>query len=205
MSNIDEKIAKLKMQQRIENEKKLNNELNQDTVDTGKEKVNLEEVINQMKAGVVTLEERNFKFKKISFLDGKIELPIPLAFFEEKINNASNITLINDLYGISFNCAYVMEGAVKQTFKQFKEGMEKGFKEMNLYLEWLEEGEIGEKSSKVFYGTYKTPTSKGDMYNLIFYREHNGTLIIGNYNCFYKDIEIWEYLIKASIMLMKVN
>lgn len=204
MGNIDEKIAKLKLEARInqesEEKEKLEEELN-----LNKKKKTLEQVIEEMKEGVVTFEERSFAFKNQSYLNGKIELPIPENFFEESDRTATNIGILNDTYGISFTATFLEKGAIKQSFKQFKAGMERQFKTGGLYLEWLEEGELIKEKSKVCYATYKTPTGKGDTYNLIFFRENKGSLIIGNYNCFYKNIEIWELLIKASINLMRIK
>ncbi|MBU3104334.1 hypothetical protein [Clostridium gasigenes] len=205
MNNIDEKIANLKMQQRFEKEKELNKEANKENLEAEEEKITLEEVIKQITNGSLDINNTNFKFVKKVFLNGKLEIPMPLAYFEERVNTNANTTLVNDNNGISFTLAYVDKGAQKQSFAKFKKGMEKNFKDMELYLEWIEEGEVGEGYSKVFYGTYKTPTGRGPVYNLIFYRAYKGTLIIGNYNCFYRDIKTWEFLIKASIMLMKIN
>ena len=205
MDNIDEKIAKLKMQQRLEKEKELNKESEEENLTSEEEKITLEEVIKQINEGALNINNTNFKFARKVFLKGKLEIPMPLAYFEERVNTNTNTTLINDNNGVSFTLVYVDKGAQKQSFAKFKKGMEKNFKDMDLYLEWIEEGEVGEGYSKVSYGTYKTPTGRGQIYNLIFYREHKGTLIIGNYNCFERDIETWELLIKASIMLMKIK
>ena len=204
MANIDEKIAKLKLEGRIKQEEQEKENLKRE-LEQNKDKKTLEEVIEEMKEGLVTFEKRSFRFNKQSYLNGKIELPIPENFFEESGKTATNIGLLNDLYGISFTATYVDKGAIKQNFKQFKSGMERQFKTGGLYLEWLEEGELIKGKAKVPYATYKTPTGKGDTYNLLFFRENKGTLIIGNYNCFYKDIEIWELLIKASINLMNIK
>lgn len=205
MDNIDEKIAKLKMQQRLEKEKELKKELEKEALATEKEEITLEEVMKQITEGSININDINFKFEQKVFLKGKLEIPMPMAYFEEKANTNKNVTLVNDNNGVSFTLTYIDKGAQKQRFAKFKKGMEKNFKDMELYLEWIEEGEAGEGSSKVSYGTYMTPTGKGQIYNLIFYREHKGTLMIGNYNCFEKDLKTWEFLIKASIMLMKIK
>ncbi|WP_238918005.1 hypothetical protein [Clostridium sp. YIM B02555] len=204
MDNIDEKIAKLKMQQRLEKEER-NKVTEENSIDSKKEEITLEEVIEQMKAGFVNINNTEFRFAKKEYLKGKLQIPMPLAYFEEKANTDKNVTLINDNNGVSFTLAYVDKGAQKQSFASFKKGMEKNFKDIGLFLEWIEEGEAGEGTSKVSYGTYMTPTGKGQLYNLIFYREFKGTLMIGNYNCFEKDLKTWELLIKASIMLMKIK
>jgi hypothetical protein len=205
MDNIDEKIARLKMQQRIEKENEFNSEANKENTETEEQQITLEDVIEQIKKGSLSINNTNFKFVKKTLLGGKLEMPMPLAYFEEKTNTNINATLINDLHGVSFTLAYVDKGAQKQGFAKFKKGMEKNYKDMGFYLEWIEEGEIGQGNSKIYYGTFNTPTVRGVIYNLIFYREYKGTLIIGNYNCFDKDIKTWELIIKASTMLIKIN
>ncbi|OOM76182.1 hypothetical protein CLPUN_27950 [Clostridium puniceum] len=205
MDNIDEKIAKLKMQQRMEKEEGLKKELDEDNHNADEEEITLKEVINQIKSGVLHINNTNFKFQNRVLIKGKLEIPMPAGYFEEKVNTNKNVTLVNDLDGLSFTLTYIDKGAQKQSFAKFKRGMENNFKDMELYLEWIEEGEVGDGASKMYYGTYKTPTGKGPIYNLVFYREYKGTLLIGNYNCFYKDIKIWELIIKASTMLIKIN
>lgn len=205
MDNIDEKIARLKMQQRLEKEKELKRESEEENSVSEEEEITLEEVMKQITDGSLNINNTNLKFAQKVFLNGKLEIPMPLAYFEERVKTNTNTTLINDSNGVSFTLAYVDKGAQKQSFAKFKKGMEKNFKEMELYLEWIEEGEAGEGSSKVSYGTYKTPTGRGSVYNLIFYREYKGTLIIGNYNCFDRDVKTWGFLIKASIMLMRIK
>ncbi|WP_238858900.1 hypothetical protein [Clostridium sp. YIM B02569] len=205
MDNIDEKIAKLKMQQRLEKEKQQRKESEEENLISEEEKLTIEEVMKQVYEGSLNINNTNFKFERKMFLSEKLEIPMPLAYFEERVNTDKNTTLVNDNDGVSFTLAYVDKGAQKQSFAKFKRGMEKNFKDMDLYLEWMEEGELGEGHSKIFYGTYKTPTGRGNIYNLIFYREHKGTLIIGNYNCFERDIKTWELIMKASMMLMKIR
>ncbi|NRT37144.1 hypothetical protein OD350_19220 [Clostridium beijerinckii] len=205
MDNIDEKIAKLKMQQRLEKEKQQRKESEEENLISEEEKLTIEEVMKQVDEGSLNINNTNFKFERKMFLSDKLEIPIPLVYFEERVNTDKNTALVNDNDGVSFTLAYVDKGAQKQSFAKFKKGMEKNFKDMDLYLEWMEEGELGEGNSKIFYGTYKTPTGRGNIYNLIFYREYKGTLIIGNYNCFERDIKTWELIMKASMMLMKIR
>jgi hypothetical protein len=205
MDNIDEKIAKLKMQQRLEKEAEIKKASEEENLASKDDEITLEEVIEQISEGSLNINNAKFNFSKKEYLKGKLQIPIPIAYFEEKANTNKSVTLINDNNGVSFTITYIDKGALKQSFASFKRGLEKNFKDMELYLEWIEEGEVGEGSSKVSYGTYMTPTGKGQIYNLIFYREHKGTLIIGNYNCFEKDLKTWELLIKASIMLMKIK
>ncbi|MEW8956320.1 hypothetical protein [Clostridium sp.] len=203
MSNIDELMAKLKLERKIENKNKEKENIEEPKEEEDKEAI-LKRVTEEMNQGDVTLEGRKFKFVRKRFLDERIELLIPLGYFEERVNENNNLILVNEGFGLSINFTYINQGAIKQSFDDFKAGMEKQFKNMEFYLEWIESREHGEGDSKISYGTYKTPTGKGDIYNAIIYREKNGTSIIGNYNCFYKDLKIWEFLIKGTIMSMRI-
>lgn len=202
MDNIDKKIAQLKMYQRLEKENSANEE-NKEEVK--KEPVNLEDIIKQIVSGTVRIKESTFVFRKKSYLKERIEIPLPINYFVEQVNTESNIALMNDLHGVTFSGTYIDSAPNKQKFSEFKAGMEKGFKEMGISAEWIEEGSFGEGADEIYYGSYKTPTAKGDLYNFLFYRQYNKTMMIGNYNCFYKEIDIWEPLIKASVLLMKIK
>lgn len=206
MDNIDEKISKLIMQQRNEKVKKSNEEYKADG-QSNEEKMNiLQEVIKQIANGHLDLNNNTFTFRKNIYLAGKLEIPIPLNYFVEQINKEDNIALVNDIHGVSFSATYIDKDVKKQKFSEFKEGMIQGFKAMKIHAEWIDEGDFGvEEYEKVYYATYKTPTAKGELYNFLFYRQYKGTMIIGNYNCFFKEIETWEPIIKASALLMTIK
>lgn len=206
MNNVDEKIAKLKMQQKIEKARILEENAQKQEKSQDEDLSSVEDIIKQISEGIVKKNGNTFVFRKKIYLDGKIEIPVPLNYFEERLNEENNFALVNDLHGVSLNGTYITQNVKKQKFSEFKEGMKQGFKAMNIYAEWLEEGSFGkEEHEKIYYASYKTPTAKGELYNFLFYRQYNKTMFIGNYNCFYKEIEIWEPIIKASVLLMKIN
>ena len=203
MDNIDKKIAELRMHQRLSKENKSNKE--NDIKEEKSRAIDLKDVINQIISGAVKINGSTFVFRKKSYLKERLEIPIPIKYFTEQTNTETNIALMNDLHGVSFTGTYIDSAPKKQKFSEFKAGMVKSFKEMKIFAEWIEEGSFGESADEVSYATYKTPTARGDVYNFLFYRQYNKTMLIGNYNCFYKEIDVWESLIKASVLLMKVK
>lgn len=204
MNNIDKKIAELKMHQRME-EERIAKEENEPKKEQSENNINLEDIINMIVSGTVRINGSTFIFRKKSYLNERLEMPIPMNYFSEQVNTETNVALMNDLHGVTFSGTYIDNSPKKQKFSEFKSGMEKGFKQMGICAEWIEEGSFGEGADEIFYGTYKTPTAKGDLYNFLFYRQHNKTMMIGNYNCFYKEIDTWEPLIKASVLLMNIK
>ena len=203
MSNVDEEIARIKMQKREAKEAVINSKESKKEEES-KGKITLNEVIEGIKEGQVTIHDVTFKFKKYKYLNGKLELPLPVAYFRESINTEVNVSLLNDLYGISFTAAYLDKVIKKQTLAEFKKGVEDNMKKSGFSLEWLEEGEIGD-NNKLYYASYKIPTARGPLYNVIFYKMKGKTCIIGNYNCAYKNIEKWELIIKATLNFIETK
>lgn len=96
MDNIDEKIAKLKMQQRLEKEKQQRKESEEENLISEEEKLTIEEVMKQVDEGSLNINNTNFKFERKMFLSDKLEIPIPLVYFEERVNTDKNTALVND-------------------------------------------------------------------------------------------------------------
>ena len=64
-----------------------------------------------------------------------------------------------------------------------------------------EKGKVEDEKAPVHFITYRMTTARGVMFQMVFYaihKEHKG-MVIGNYNCFYKDLPIWENVIKATV------
>lgn len=201
MSNIDEEIAKVKLQQRIDKEQEMQKK-NLDDQNVEPE-ITIEKVCEGIEKGEVILNEKSYKFKYYSYFDGILQIPFPIDFFEVKVDTDKNLTLVNDKHGISFVGNYFSKCTKKQDFNLIKASIEKNFKDMKIYIEWVEDNKFKLDDSTVFYAVYKTPTASGRLYNLLFMRDYKGTVTVGNYNCFEKDLNDWKFIINASVRLMK--
>ncbi|TCO68078.1 hypothetical protein [Marinisporobacter balticus] len=206
MTFIDEKIAALKQTKRILQEEE-NQSKDMEIKDDEKKQLSLEEVVECIEDGYLEMENRKIHFKRGIYLDGKISIPMIENYFEEVANDDKTLAFKNEIDGVSFTCSYMKENILDMSFDAFKKGMEKNFKQMDLYLEWIDEGEIKKEDIFLNYGIFKTPTAKGYIYNVIFFsKDHTNTqLILGNFNCFYKDINIWEKVIKGLIHLLEIK
>ena len=148
--------------------------------------------------------ERKIQFKREIFFNGKLDFPVPDSFFDIKTNTDKNVLILNDPEGISFNGEYIAKCAKKQNFNAIKESVYKNFKNAKIYMEWIDDGKFKlEDLSTVFFASYKMPTSKGILYNLLFMRDYKGTVMIGNYNCIDSSLKDWKMIIEASIREMK--
>ena len=78
------------------------------------------------------------------------------------------------------------------------------YKAAGIYIELLEEGDVEDEAAPTHFITFRMPMAKGVMYHMVFYtiNKTDGAMVIGDYNCFYKDIEKWENIIKATVSYM---
>lgn len=207
MDFLDKKIASFKQSKRILKEEEIKQRKDSIIQEDKDENLSLEEIIECIKNEYLEIEDRKFDFKTVDYLDGKICIPMVENYFQEVVTDSSAVALQNETEGVSFMCSYVKENILIKTFDEFKTGMEQNFKDMDLYLEWIEEGNIEKDNMVLEYGIFKTPTGKGYTYNLIFFTKDstNTQLILGNFNCFYKDIAVWEKIIKGIINLVQIN
>ncbi|WP_099190484.1 hypothetical protein [Tepidibacter mesophilus] len=207
MDFLDEKIASFKQSKRILKEEEIKQKEDSTIQEENNTNLSLEEIIECIKNEYLEIEDRKFDFKTVDYLDGKIRIPMVENYFQEVVKDSNAIALQNETEGVSFMCSYIKEKILTKTFDEFKRGMEQNFKDMELYLEWIEEGDIKKDDMVLEYGIFKTPTGKGYTYNLIFFMKDNTNtqLILGNFNCFYKDITVWENIIKGIINLVQIN
>lgn len=195
---VDERVARLRLKRRVDSiEEDKKKEKIEEVLE---EKITLDDVVTQMQNGTVVINDRTIRFKEEEFINGKIKINIPIDYLVLKGNDEKSFGFVNDKLGISLMASYSEYAVKKQTFSQFKAGMKAEFKKNGFFLEWLEEGKCGEDGE---YGIYRTPTGKGETYNAIFMKNYKDSIIIGNYNCFYKDLDTWELIIKATMKLMK--
>lgn len=163
--------------------------------------LSLEEVTQQMGTGMISFPDAPMRIRLGKYFDGHVAIPIPIDYLKEYSNQDGVVTLLNDAIGISLTLQYTVSGDPTVSFESVKKGMINQLKAAGIYIELLEEGTVEDEKAPVHFITYRMPTARGVMYQMIFYaihKEHNG-MIIGNYNCFYKDLPIWENVIKATI------
>lgn len=198
MADVDERIARIRLKKRIEN-------IEENKKEEDIEEKTLLDVIREMKDGEVCIDNKKIQFTEKSYLNNRITINIPIGYMEENLNEENNVTLTNELYGLSFVANYSEFDTKIQEFNEFKKSMIQQFKNNELDMTWLDDGNLNNGEEKIPYGIYKTSTSKGDLFNIIFYKTNKKSMLVGNYNCYYKDIKLFENIIKASIFLMKFN
>lgn len=166
--------------------------------------LSLEEVTEQMGTGMIAFPNAPMRIRLAKYFDDRLAIPIPIDYLKEYSQQDGVVTLLNDTIGISLTLQHTVSTDAKVTFEQVKTGIINQMRAAGIYIELLEEGTVEDEKAPIHFITYRMPTARGVLYQMAFYaihKEHKG-MIIGNYNCFYKDLAIWENVIKATISYM---
>ena len=161
----------------------------------------LEEVTQQMGTGMIAFPNAPMRIRLAKYFDDHVAIPIPIDYLKEYSQKDGVVTLLNDVIGISLTLQYTVSTDDTVSFESVKRGLLNQMRAAGIYIELLEEGTVEDEKAPFHFITYRMPTARGVMYHMAFYavhKEHKG-MVIGNYNCFYKDLSIWENVIKATI------
>lgn len=131
-------------------------------------------------------------------------MPLPLDYLNRHTTQEELAVLVNDTMGISLTLQLTKSLKKDVTREEVKRGMLGQYKAAGIYIELLEEGDVEDEAAPTHFITFRMPMAKGVMYHMVFYtiNKTDGAMVIGDYNCFYKDIEKWENIIKATVSYM---
>lgn len=161
----------------------------------------LEQVIEQMGAGMIEFPDAPMRIRLGKYFDDRVAIPIPIDYLKEYSNQDGVVTLLNDILGISLTLQYTKTTDPGVTFESVKKGLLGQMKGAGIYIEMLEDGKVEDDIAPTHFMTYRMPTARGVLYQMLFYsiNKKDNAMIIGNYNCFYKDLKVWENVIKATV------
>lgn len=166
--------------------------------------LSLEEVTAQMADGMVHYPDGPIRFALVRFFDGRLSMPIPFDYLNRHTTEENLVILVNDAMGISLTMQLAKAEKESLTLEEVKNNMKAQLSAAGIYIEILEEGEVEDYNAPTCFLTYRMPIDQGVMFHLMFYIVHKGdkSMVIGDYNCFYKDIAKWENIIKATVSYM---
>lgn len=161
----------------------------------------LEQVTEQMGTGMIEFPDAPMRIRLGKYFDDRVAIPIPIDYLKEYSNQDGVITLLNDVLGISLTLQYTKTTDPGVTFESVKKGLLGQMKGAGIYIEMLEDGLVEDDIAPTYFMTYRMPTARGVLYQMLFYsiNRKDNAMIIGNYNCFYKDLKVWENVIKATV------
>lgn len=161
----------------------------------------LEEVVRQMGTGMVYFPDAPVRFRVVQFFNKRLSLVLPVDYLNRHTTQDNLAVLVNDAMGISLSIQFTTSRKKNITLEEVKKGLIGQLKAAGIYIELIEDGEVEDETAPLHFITYRMPMAQGVMYHLVFYaiNQNDGAMIIGDYNCFYKDIAKWENIMKATM------
>ncbi|MEZ5069899.1 MAG: hypothetical protein R2751_02755 [Bacteroidales bacterium] len=149
-----------------------------------------------------------------SLLDDKVELKIPASFeimseemTKTKYPSERRPTLIytNETGEINVALNLTQNQASQEMINAYQESFVKTFKTLYPSAEWIETGVADINNRKVGYLELITPAIDTEIYNLMFFTDLDGKLLLCTFNCTIDSIDNWTPIAKEIMKSLKVN
>jgi hypothetical protein len=149
-----------------------------------------------------------------SLLDDKVELKIPKKFnimseelLKMKYPSEERPTLVysNESGGINVALNLTQNQANQEMISVYKDNFVKTFKNLYPSAEWKDSGIRTINGKKVGYLELVTPAIDTEIYNLMFFTDLDGKLLLCTFNCTKKNIAEWTPTAKKIMNSLKIK
>lgn len=149
-----------------------------------------------------------------SLLNDRIELKIPSDFeimSEEMMKikypseNRPNLVYTNESGGINVALSLTENDASEEQIPAFLDAFVNAFQNIYPSADWKDNGVKTINGKEVGYIEFVTPALDTEIYNLIFFTDLDGKLLMATFNCTKKSIEEWESSAHEIMNSLKIN
>lgn len=156
----------------------------------------------------------NIDLETKSLLNDKVELKVPKEFdimseelIKMKYPSERRPTLVysNESGGINVALNLTQNQASQQLIPAYKDNFVKTFKNLYPSAEWKNSGVNTINGRKVGYLELVTPAMDTEIYNLMFFTDLDGKLLLCTFNCTKKSIEEWTPTAKEIMNSLKIK
>lgn len=149
-----------------------------------------------------------------SLLNDRVELKIPKGFeimseevMKMKYPSENRPTLIytNETGGINVAINLTQNQASQQMIPAYKDNFLKTFKNVYPSAEWKDSGVKTVNGKQLGYLELITPAIDTEIYNLIFFTELDGKLLLCTFNCTKKSIDQWTPIAKEIMNSLTIK
>lgn len=163
---------------------------------------------------ILTAFTPNHELELKNLLDNKIELKIPKAFdimsenlIKIKYPSENRPTLVysNDTGSINVALNLTVNKANQDVILPYKDNFVKTFKSIYPDAKWIGEGVKIINGKKVGFIEFITPAIDTDIYNLMFFTDLEGKLLLCTFNCTKINMDEWDSTAKEIMNSLKVK
>lgn len=174
-----------------------------------KNKSNVDTVITDFETseGKVVLEE-------VSLFSDKVEILLPkdfdlmseeLAKLKYPSDRRPTLIYTNEAASTNVTFNYLESKASSDDIDHYKDYFIDVFKNMYPSAEWYDDGIIQLDEKNIGYMEVLTPAIDTEVYNLIFFTDLDGKLLMVTVNCVKEQIDDWKPIAKAIMNSIKLN
>jgi hypothetical protein len=149
-----------------------------------------------------------------SLLGDRVELKIPSDFeimsevmMITKYPSERRPTLVytNETGGINVALNLTENPASQEVISAYKDSFVQSFESMYPSAEWKDKGVMKVNGKQVGYLELVTPAIDTEIYNLMFFTDLDGKLLLCTFNCTKKDIDEWSPIAHEILGSLKTN
>lgn len=203
MGYIDERIAILERENRRqkaeETEKGKNNFENGENESIVPE-ITLEEMLEGVREGNVTFPDgATYTFEHRVYFEDRIPVVLVRNFYNGVKEDTETVAFVNNESNV---CQMMMVSATemkKMEIDRWKQLYKEEMKKAGIFVEIIKAASLEELD----YLTYRAPTSKGWIYNIVFRINYGNGRTVGVFNCLERDRHTYGIMLEA--MTMRIN
>lgn len=159
-------------------------------------RMSLEEALERVREGSLLLpENERYEFEVRYYFEDEIPAVVIRNFYTGVQEEKDAVILYHNSHGISQILSLADKKMEQGGIGILKRKLETGMKKAGFYAEVTKEIVL----ENLDYLIFRTPTSKGWTYNLIFRICGKNNVIVGNYNCFEKDKDTYGLMLEAMV------
>ncbi len=149
-----------------------------------------------------------------SLLNGKVELKVPKDFnimseelMKLKYPSERRPTLVfsNESGGINVALNLIQNQANQKMIPAYKDNFVQTFKNIYPSAEWIDSGVKTINGKEVGFLELVTPAIDTEIYNLMFFTDLDGKLLLCTFNCTKKSIDEWTPIAKEIMNSLKIK
>lgn len=161
-------------------------------------KYSLPELEEGIKSGKQFLYALKIEFIMKEVLDGNLQIPYMLDFFDVIDDKPENLFLVSSKRKVSM-VATVIPNVQLRTMEDWMSTLKESVKKLNLYATMGAPQVVNQME----YFSYEVPTSEGVTYNLMFRYPKNEKIYSGSFNCMIEEKEGMGLLLEAMIRMIE--
>lgn len=162
----------------------------------------------------VTINDRKYEFIEKGFFEGSLTIQVPTSFvampaelIKLKYPSSDRPQIIEtDTNGaIDLSFSLIPNKIDDDQIPEVKAGMKGIFQKLNPSFLFFEEGIEIVAGKNIGFFEFKSPTLTEPLFNIMFFVEMEGNVIMGCFNCPHEEYLLWQPIVRQMIHSVRIG